>query len=349
MSPLMALCALAGSLLVPQTGGETPLDWGRLPDIPDPEGFAAPFAGVSHGTLLVAGGANFPLKRPWEGGAKAWYRTVYALQSAAGKWQKVGLLPRQLAYGVSVSFGERMVCVGGSDRERHYAETFAVEFIEGGIVTTPLPALPLPVANACGALVGSRLFVAGGQESPDSTTASAQVFALDLSAKHPAWRELPPLPGDGRILATAASCQGRFWVIGGASLKPDSNGQAVRTYLRDAYAFGGRSWVRMPDLPSPSVAAPSPAPTTARGLFLLGGDDGSWAGKPARDHPGFPNTVLRYDLNRDRWLESGATPAPRVTAPVVQWRDRWVVPSGEQRPGVRSQEVWTFRIRAPKE
>src|SRR5437899_785783 len=36
------------------------LRWGKLPPLPDPEGFAAPFAGVSGGALIVAGGANIP-------------------------------------------------------------------------------------------------------------------------------------------------------------------------------------------------------------------------------------------------------------------------------------------------
>src|SRR4051794_9202194 len=41
--------------------------WTQLPSLPDPEGFASAFAGVSHDALLVAGGANFPDKRPWDG------------------------------------------------------------------------------------------------------------------------------------------------------------------------------------------------------------------------------------------------------------------------------------------
>jgi solute:Na+ symporter, SSS family len=44
--------------------------WERLPSLPDKEGFAGPFAGTSRGVLLVAGGANFPEKKPREGGKK---------------------------------------------------------------------------------------------------------------------------------------------------------------------------------------------------------------------------------------------------------------------------------------
>jgi len=43
-------------------------DWEALSPIPDRTGVAGPFAGVSGGSLLVAGWANFSYKNPWEGG-----------------------------------------------------------------------------------------------------------------------------------------------------------------------------------------------------------------------------------------------------------------------------------------
>ena len=44
------------------------LEWKQLADLPDVEGFAGSYAGVSNGALLVCGGANFPEKPLWEGG-----------------------------------------------------------------------------------------------------------------------------------------------------------------------------------------------------------------------------------------------------------------------------------------
>ena len=59
------------------------LEWGRLPDLPDREGFAGVFSGVvSEGEedfLVVAGGANFPDGRPWEDGKKIYYDGIYIL------------------------------------------------------------------------------------------------------------------------------------------------------------------------------------------------------------------------------------------------------------------------------
>ena len=65
-------------------------DWTRLPSLPDKEGFAGSFAGVSNGALIVAGGANFPDKKPWEGGGKVWYDTVFVLQRPDGEWNVAG-------------------------------------------------------------------------------------------------------------------------------------------------------------------------------------------------------------------------------------------------------------------
>jgi len=65
-------------------------------------------------------------------------------------------------------------------------------------------------------------------------------------------------------------------------------------------------------------------------------------------HPGFPRSILAYDRVTDTWAESGSIPssiggpetvwAP-VTTPVVFWKDRIIVPTGEIKPGVRSPQV----------
>src|SRR5690349_15686014 len=86
-----------------KAGADERLKWSKLPQIPDPEGFAAPFAGIHNGALIVAGGANFPDKKPWEGGTKVWYDPVFALEKPEAAWKRIGKLPRPLAYGMAVS------------------------------------------------------------------------------------------------------------------------------------------------------------------------------------------------------------------------------------------------------
>ncbi len=319
-------------------------EWGRVSDLPDPHGVAGAFAGVSGGALLVAGGANFPDKPVWEGGAKVWTDAVYVLPEPDGHWRVAGKLPRPLGYGVCATYRGSVVCVGGSNADGHYADAFALTWREGRLITKPLPPLPQPVANACGALVGSTLYVAGGIRAPDATEALPRVYRIDLAARRPAWTEADPLPGGGRMLAVAASCRGALYVVGGAELVAGPDGKAVRRYLRDAYRYAPkRGWTRIADLPYPVVAAPSPAPSDGAGFYVLGGDDGTQVGVAHDAHRGFARTVLRYEVETDKWTEAGALPAPRVTTPAVEWRGVWVVPSGEMKPGIRSPEVWRWK------
>jgi len=316
----------------------------RLAPIPDPEGFACPFAGISHGTLLVAGGANFPTKKPWEGGTKIWYDTVWALDRPAGEWKKAGKLPRPLAYGVWADHHERVICAGGSDADKHHSAVFSLEWKDGKINVNELPALPRPIANACGTVVGAMLYIAGGQEKPDSTSALKAFYALDLTAKDAKWRELDAWPGPGRILATAASFDGTFWLIGGTDLSPDKDGKAARTYLKDVYRFHPKTgWTREADLPCSIVAAPTPAAVDHRGIHLFGGDDGTNLGfQPPEKHPGFRKTALVYDPTTKAWKHGDELPVARVTVPLIHWGDTWIMPNGERGPGVRSPDVWQF-------
>jgi len=316
-------------------------NWSKLPSLPDKEGFASMFAGVSGGALLAAGGANFPDKRPWEGGKKIWYDTVFVLEKPDGAWKVAGKLPRPLGYGVSVNFGG-VLCVGGSDAERHYADCFRMDWRAGRFSIRPLPSLPLPVANMSGALLGTTFYIAGGIEKPDSTSTLKKFFALDLAANRPAWRELEPWPGPARMLAVAAVQDGSFFLVSGADLSPGPDGKPVRTYLKDGYRYTpGKGWQRIADLPRPAVAAPSPAPALGQSQFLVvSGDDAAQLTTPPTQHLGFPKSVLAYDTRTDRWTEAAPTPAPRVTVPTAQWNGAWHIISGEQKPGIRSPEVW---------
>ncbi len=327
-------------LLLAAVGAAPPAGWHELPSIPDREGVAGAFAGITGGALLVAGGANFPGKKPWEGGTKTWTDAAFVLDAADGTWKPAGKLPRPLGYGVSATHRGVVVCAGGSDPKRHHADAFRLEWKVGKLHTSPLPPLPNAVANACGALVGDTLYVSGGQEAPDAL-ASKAVFALDLTAAVPRWVAAPDLPTP-RILATAAACGGKLYVVGGCELVRDGD-RVTRRYLRDGYRLDAVGWTRIADLPRPAAAAPSPAPTDGAGFLLLGGDDGSQVQTAPDRHPGFPRTIHRYDATADRWTTAGELPAPRVTVSCVRWGDRWVIPSGEMRPGVRSPEVWAFR------
>jgi len=155
--PAAVRALIAGAMIfmtAKMCAADTALDWRQLPPLPDPVGFAGPFAGVSSNALFVAGGANFPDKLPWEGGRKIWYDAAFVLDRTNGAWSKPFKLPRAIGYGVSVTTPDGVLCAGGSDSTQHYLDVFLLRWCAGKLETKPLPPLPKPLANSCGALVG---------------------------------------------------------------------------------------------------------------------------------------------------------------------------------------------------
>ncbi|MFN0127627.1 MAG: galactose oxidase [Verrucomicrobiales bacterium] len=322
------------------------MNWSQLPKIPDREGFASPFAGVSGGALIVAGGANITGDRWKEPLTKKWYDSVFVLEKPDGKWRTGFKLPRPIGYGVSVTVNDGVLCFGGSDATRHYSSSFRLAWKGGKVRTTALPPLPQPCANACGALVGHTIYIAGGIATPTATTALHTFWALDLDAPEPIWVELDQWPGPERMLAVAGVYDGSFYLFSGAKLSVDADGKPVREFLRDAYRYTpGQGWKQLAALPRAAVAAPSPAPVLGSSLAIFSGDDGlNVTFQPVKEHPGFPRNTLLYDTEADAWTMLANGPFSRATAPVVSWLDRVVIPNGEVRPRVRTPEVWSLRV-----
>ncbi len=131
------------------------LRWEKLPPLPNTLGVAGAFAGVGGEALLVAGGANFPDKKPWEGGTKVWHDEVFVLEKPDGAWRSAGRLPLPLGYGVTVSHKRGLVCFGGSSPTHHHGSAIVLRWSKGRLETELLLGMPEPRANLCGALVGN--------------------------------------------------------------------------------------------------------------------------------------------------------------------------------------------------
>ncbi|QEC45246.1 sodium:solute symporter family transporter [Pseudobacter ginsenosidimutans] len=346
-----------------QEQGASYMDWKLLPSLPDSFGFAGAFAGVSNNVLLVAGGANFPDGgAPWTGSTKVWYDKVFALDKPGGQWKEAGKLPMPLGYGVSLTWKDAMVCIGGSDAAGHHAKSFLVRYNNGKIETEKLPSLPHPLANGSGVLIGNKAYVIGGTETPQSTEASNVCLSLDLSAPkdQQKWITEKSFPGPSRILAVTGTLNNELYVFSGAHLyKDNADQQLKRKYLKDAWKYNPeKGWQQLADLPEPAVAAPSPAFAFGQShLLIAGGDHGKLADKNAElkdNHPGFSDIVWSYNTITNTWAQAdtvltekrstaaadpnSSTWAP-VTTPAVVWNGSLVLPSGEVRPAVRTPKV----------
>jgi len=336
------LCILTLNSMGQDTAGTVFFDWSQARPVPDADGFAGSYAGVSNGALLVAGGANFPGGgRPWTGGVKTWYDKVFVLERPGGEWKEAGRLPRPMGYGVSLSYRDGVVCLGGGDAGGNYSDVFVLRYVGGKVSTGSLPSMPGPVINGCGVIAGHVLYIASENN----------FWSLDLAAADKKWRVLKPLPGKSRMLAAAGTSEDRVYVFGGVHMT--SGTAPARQYLKDCWEYTpDKGWKRIADLPHPLAAAPSPAYNAGQShLMLFGGDDGALAsqvGVLKDSHPGFTKEVLAYNILTDSWSVMGATPSPApVTTPLVIWDGNIVIAGGEARPAVRTNKVLVASPRQP--
>lgn len=321
-----------------------------LPPLPDPEGFAGGYLGVTGDHLLFAGGANFPGKKPWEGGTKVWSAKIFALPLSALQkvgsqdvWRPIGDLPAPLGYGVSATWNHELILAGGSSADGHTSQVIALQFVAGKLQQRSLPTLPEPLANHCGALIGDSLYVFGGQKTPTALATSGG-WMLRLADSNPRWTPLPAFPGPSRILAAAAVVQQQLWIAGGALLTENSNQGIERRYLSDVWKLDAvRGWVSLPPLPFPSVAAPSPFAQIDNQPLMLGGDNGTQVGHDPTKHRGFSQMTQRFLIAENRWEPGPDFPPAVVTAPTARTPFGTVIASGEVRPGIRSPAVWLLQ------
>lgn len=348
-SVLFFIIALfCGNLIVAQPDG---VKVAQLPSIPDLEGFAGMYAGVSNGALLCMGGANFPGKKPWEGGEKIWYDHIYVLENKNGAWIKVEQkLPTPLGYGVSVTYNDQVLLIGGSDANRHYSQVIGLRYKDGKVsIEENYPDLPVPLAMMSGTLVENTIYIAGGMESPTGPPTN-HFFALDLSQSPDSrrWQKLTAWPGMERTLAVAAAKDKKFYLFSGIYSFENEEKKSDRKILTDAYVFdpGENTWTSLPELPWGVAAAPNPAPVMGLNHILFpGGLDGERAAHPdPKTHPGFLEDILAYNTLSKTYVSVGAMPpgSSRVTLPSAKWNDTWVIPNGESGPGVRSPEVYSI-------
>ena len=326
---------------------EQPIDWKTLPPIPDQEGFAGSFAGIVDAKLFVAGGANFPDAKPWEGGTKVWYDKIFLLETPSSTWQEVGKLPRPLGYGASVTTSNGIILIGGNDSETHHPDVLKISFgNNGSLEFTDLPSLPKPLANLSAALLGTTIYVVGGIEAPDSTSASTSFFSLNLSDPKSGWKTEPTPPFQPRMLSAAAALDDSLFIVGGAALQPGADGKPERIWLKDVHRFTpGKGWKQLTDAPQITVAAPSPMPSLGNNtLLLLGGDDSSQLDTAPDAHPGFPKTVFAYNATTDTWRPFGEMSTALVTSNAVDWNGKIIIPGGEIKPGTRSTAVLSGEI-----
>lgn len=327
----------------------------ELPDIPDPKGRAGMMAAVvrdgeGREAILAAGGANFPGKPPWEGGAKVFHRDIFLCrQDGAGKWAwtKVGELPTPIAYAAFCAGPDRrsLIVAGGADADRHLDAVWRIGV--DGRCEKFAAALPQPRAYAGFAEVNGALALLGGSRSPDATAALGTVASLRLDQPADGWRVSAEDPAQARILALFGADETTLLWGGGCGLFAQA-GKPARAYQADLLHANSRlQGADFHGLPTPLAAPAGPGVASGTGLFFVGGDDGAHYGKPPAEHPGQSRDILYIDLETREPKVVGQWPTPLATAPLLRLGHDLVTISGETRPGVRTPACssWTIPVR----
>lgn len=323
------------------SANESPLTWRRLADLPDREGLAGVFSGVvsdgnsSH--LLVAGGANFPDKKPWEGGQKKYHQSIFSLEVSDDKAEWVQLsaeLDFPQAYGMSLTDEARGVTYffGGKTLSAEGEEVITSEVWEfsrknGKLHKKSLPALPESCAEGVAVLVNGKIVVGAGVTETDGKLSTLrQFFVWDPADDSATWRVMDfPEDARGRMHAVSGVRDGKFYLFGGRDFADSDDEKEGRIFgldfLKDAWVldFAAEKWTRLSDLPEGLSAAPSTALAVgASHLVIMGGVSADFLKKQVAlrpeingqgfDHPGFTSEILAYDVVGNRWAKTGEMP-----------------------------------------
>jgi len=321
----------AGFVLDPRGGGDLHWETGGPFALPQPAAYGASVT-TDHGIILIGGCDAEQCFRDvrlaaWDGS-----RLVY---------RPLPALPRPLAFMGAARVGNDLYVAGGQETMGQARATKAFLRLD----LAPLEAW-----------------------TPDG----ASPLPADWQ-----WEALAPWPGPPRILPVVAGqsdgATDCLYVFSGRDVAPGRPTQL----LTDGYTYdpSAERWTRLGDVapagepPRCLMGAPARA-SGANHILVFGGAGGerflelegldraiaaaTAAGDTAKadaltkrkaailnNHRGFSRDVLAYHTITDTWTQVGRLPGPcPVTTTAVRWDGGIVVPSGEVRPGVRSDAVW---------
>lgn len=358
----------------------TRVEWTEIARLEDVNGepslgFAGAVNAVNNQVLVVAGGANFPEKKPWEGGQKHYSDEIHILQKAGANfvWNKnnAAHLPQPIAYCGNTSTPAGIVYAGGENHKGLSDKAYLLNWdvVMNQVLIRPLPDLPVALTNLALTNINNVVYAIGGDSKQES---SASFLSLNLDAPHPAWQALPNLPVALANAVVVAQNQG-IYVIGGRS-KTKSGISELRssTFF---YDLGKESWKSCAAISdgknTTHFSAGSGLAVKDHFILLTGGDNGktfhqieqyirqiaraknaeeksrliSAKNKLNTTHKGFYRGMLLYNTLENTWTKIGELPFPApVTTTATDWNGNIVLSSGEVQPGVRTPAIQLGKI-----
>lgn len=370
---LFVLALLPGSVRAQQHLTQSTLD--VLPAIGKGHphhGWAGAFVGQHKDVVVLAGGSAFPDAKPWEDGQKQYSNEVLLGWEENGRFiwhlDKNQLLV-SAAGGAAVSLPEGILCTGGANEKGILAEASLIKVTNRTTEILPFTSLPFPLKDHGMAVIGREVFIVGGVTPQGYNT---QVLVFNLDAPEKGWRRQAGLPHGITNAVVESQMDGNeqcLYVIGG---RYKQEGESVTTFSSEVWKYipSQQKWeqkhpITIEGQPSIKLAAAAGVKMGASHIVVVGGDNGAVfnrvekaIGKMASDndsvrqqalvernqlwlnHSGFNKNILVYNTITDSWFSAGEleSSAPAVTSAVI-WKNKVVMPSGEVRPGIRTDQV----------
>ncbi len=222
---------------------------------------------------------------------------VQRLNLRTQRWSSVAAMPEALNHMSAVSYRGQLYVVGGyaSPGDSSTAATRGFwRYDPAGNRWSAMPDAPVARAAAGAAVLGHRLYVAGGRN--DTTSALSSLAIFDFDTGH--WT-LGPSLAHPREHVAAVAARGSIWLLGGRAL-----GLGSFTYA-ERYTPGASAWQEM--APLPVARSGFQAVVATGGIVVVGGEDGTQT----------VGEVDRYSLTAGRWSRLADLPVARHGLGVV--------------------------------
>ena len=354
------------------------INWNTLSEMPPSSGDTVQYglAGLLAGTLgnkiVVGGGSNFADKKPWLGGTKLYYDDIFVFsvdENKTSNWEQAELkLPLKMAYSACVSTNDAIYCLGGEDATQPLNLAIKIYFENNQLQIEELPKLAFAVSNAGAAIIGTKLYLAGGN---DSVNATNHFQMLDLSSVESGWKILPELIEAESHAVVANQSDGDeycIYVLGGRNKTGETSTflSAVQKYSPKENKWKTVGFLQLEGKESFGLAAGTGLAYSEHQILLFGGDRGNIFNRTERfnnaiaeetdsakrdeiltekiasldNHPGFNKEIYSFETQTEKLRQVGEIPGLSQVTTTAFWFDgKVIIPGGEIRPGVRTPKI----------
>jgi hypothetical protein len=166
---------------------------------------------------------------------------VERLNLRTGRWSTSQPLPQPLNHMNAVGYGGKLYVVGGYGQPGDTSAGAVANFWRYDPATgrwQAMPRAPLARAAAGAAVLGHRLYVAGGRSDTLTTISTLAIFDFDTGR----WSVGPSLHHAREHVAGVAA-DGSMWILGGRAVGLGNFADVER------YTPGAPSWERLPPMP----------------------------------------------------------------------------------------------------